>query len=638
MSVSIQGLAVKLTCSTGAFAAGLASATKPVASFASAVAGTSLKVGGLVASLGGLISTGAVVALVKSSIESIGALNDQAAAIGVSAHALGQLQYAAQFAGVGTEALSGGLLKMQRNLAEAATGSGPAADAIKTLGLDAKTLANSSPDQAFKLIADAMSKVENPAQRVQLAMDVFGKSGASLLPVLTQGKNALDEYGVTADRLSVSLSDVNVAQVDAAGDALGNVGQLISGVGNAIAVELSPFISFAADQLVGFAASGDGVGGRVGGAFEYVSKGVAYASDYVSLLQAGFFGFKAGALQAISGVISGVDLLGGGLVSLLNLLPGVNVSWTDTFANLSAGLEQEAAAEAAKFNQALDDFNSGKNSTQVANYFDQIKAKSKAAAEQAVADGPKMGGAFLQLEEDADRSLKKVGDTLANLQKDVSQFGLTDGQKKLADLSAFGADPAQIAQAKQLIDLQGQLGKINSIDTGDASTDFAAKMEELQKLYAAGKVSVDQFSAIRDQAKQTLTGKLTEQAKSVIDSVKSPLDAYNEELTKLQTLLENKLITQQVFDAATAKAKTTLDTATGKTEDITPKVPTVLRSNSAEAQRLAYDSARGIQKQMSKDEVARKTLVEQKNQTKVLESIAKNTKNGATIELEEVGI
>lgn len=79
------------------------------------------------------------------------------------------------------------------------------------------------------------------------------------------------------------------------------------------------------------------------------------------------------------------------------------------------------------------------------------------------AGAPKMGAAFDDIE-DKSKDLKKVADTLADLQKQATQFGLSDSQKKIADLSALGATPEQIAQAKQLLALQGDFTKLDKID------------------------------------------------------------------------------------------------------------------------------------------------------------------------------
>jgi hypothetical protein len=40
-----------------------------------------------------------------------------------------------------------------------------------------------SRDQQIEALADAISRVEDPAQRTAIAMDIFGKSGNKLMPM-----------------------------------------------------------------------------------------------------------------------------------------------------------------------------------------------------------------------------------------------------------------------------------------------------------------------------------------------------------------------------------------------------------------------------------------------------------------------
>src|SRR5687768_4703904 len=136
MSTVIQGLAVNLTAGVGGFASGMAGAIKPLGAFGGAVASASAKIGGLFAGITGLISAGAITAMVKQSLESIDTLKDQADALGLTTDALSRMNYAASFAGVGSEMMGSSLQKMLANVAEAQKGTGAASDAFRTLGLD----------------------------------------------------------------------------------------------------------------------------------------------------------------------------------------------------------------------------------------------------------------------------------------------------------------------------------------------------------------------------------------------------------------------------------------------------------------------------------------------------------------------
>jgi len=58
--------------------------------------------------------------------------------------------------------------------------------AYDRLGISVDELKQSSPEEAFKRVAKALTEVEDPAKRTSLAFDLFGKQGAAILPALKE--------------------------------------------------------------------------------------------------------------------------------------------------------------------------------------------------------------------------------------------------------------------------------------------------------------------------------------------------------------------------------------------------------------------------------------------------------------------
>lgn len=629
---TIAKMAVLLTAGIGGFSSGMSKAGKQLASFGSSVTSIGAKVIGFGGALTALAAGGSLVYLTKQSMDAIDANAKLSDRLGMTTEGLVGLQYAGDLAGVSSEQLTGGLEKMLKALGGAADDGELASNAFTKLGLNAAELANLPADEAFTKIAQKIAGIENPAERASAAMAIFGKSGQSLLPLMTSGAEGIKAAQEEAAKLGLTYSRVDAAKVEQANDAITRMSKVFEGVTNQLAIGLAPYIEAASTKFVELSTTGGGIGPRVGGAVEWVAKAIATATDYLQLLPVGFYGFRAAALQSIAATIGALDWLGASLVKLINLIPGVNVAWTDSLSQLKQGLEQVAGEEAQKMNDALGKFQRGENAAAVAKVFDSIKAKSEAAAKATADNAQKMSGAFRNIEDNS-KSLQKAADTLADLQKDVSQFGLSDSQKKIADLSALGAGPEQIARARELLAVKDLLTKLDKIDTGDPTTDFAAKMEQLQKLFAAQKISAEQFAAIRDTAKMTLADKLGEQAKSITESVKTPLEAYQAELDKLNVLLEKGLITRETFDRATLKAKATLAGA----QDAQAAAPQIIRSASAEAQKFAFDQTRGVQR-LTKDDLPKKQLAEQQDGNRILDRIEKNTRESGGTALEVVEI
>ncbi len=133
-------------------------------------------------------------------------LDEMSARTGVSVEALSELALAAELSGADLETLEVGIRKMQKAITEAAGGSKSAIDALAQLGLNVQDLVKLSPEQQFKLIADRISKIEDPTRKAALAMEIFGKSGTRLLPMIQDGAKGLEAFQEQARRLGLTIS------------------------------------------------------------------------------------------------------------------------------------------------------------------------------------------------------------------------------------------------------------------------------------------------------------------------------------------------------------------------------------------------------------------------------------------------
>lgn len=147
-------------------------------------------------------------------------INDMSERTGVSAETLQELGYAAQQNGADMEALEAALRKMTKTIVEASQGSSGASDALAQLGLTARDLADIKVEDQFMFIADRLSQVRNDTLRAALALDLFGKSGTKLIPMLKDGIVGLREYANEARNLGLVLSNEDVQAADAFGDKL----------------------------------------------------------------------------------------------------------------------------------------------------------------------------------------------------------------------------------------------------------------------------------------------------------------------------------------------------------------------------------------------------------------------------------
>ena len=110
-----------------------------------------------------------------------GQLADQTAQTGVAVDKLMELQFAFELAGMTANDVQPSLAKLQRNIAEAASGSEQAAQKFQIMGVSLDEIGGLSADEQLMKVGNAINKIENPTQRAAMAMEIFGKSGGKLL-------------------------------------------------------------------------------------------------------------------------------------------------------------------------------------------------------------------------------------------------------------------------------------------------------------------------------------------------------------------------------------------------------------------------------------------------------------------------
>jgi len=281
----------------------------------------SLKVG--VVGLAGAAGLGL---LVRKSLESADSLAKTADKLGISTKALAGLRHAADLTGASQKTLDKGLQNMVVNIAEYSKGTGEAKRELEALGFSQQELMSMSPDQQFSAIADSINRVENSTEKVNIAYKIFGGRATELLNALSLGSNGLRETAEEADALGLSISRIDAAKIENANDAMARMKGVATGLGNAIAAEVSPFITALATQFVDAAKEAGGMSNFVSRGMEKVVGAVGFAADMVRGLQVVWKGLQVIALGAISAIITGLDEVNRAGATALDWIPGLDVT------------------------------------------------------------------------------------------------------------------------------------------------------------------------------------------------------------------------------------------------------------------------------------------------------------------------
>lgn len=196
------------------------------------------------AAMSGLVGAGTYFANVGDSVAKA------AKRTGMSAEAFSALGYAAELSGVSTEDLEAGVRKMQRTLAAAAGGSKSAQDGLAALGLTAESLLGLAPDRQMEVIADRLTRIRNPALQASAAMNIFGRNGANLLPLLQEGAAGMQALKDEAARLGLVVSTEDATAAEALNDAFDRMWKTLKRVVFDVGSALTPVLQRAADWIM----------------------------------------------------------------------------------------------------------------------------------------------------------------------------------------------------------------------------------------------------------------------------------------------------------------------------------------------------------------------------------------------------
>lgn len=258
------------------------------------------------------IATAAVAAgaMAKASIDAADSAGEAAAAAGITVEQYTRLGYAMKFSVGGADALDGSMKFLNKSMFDAANGSAQASMAFDRLGIAYTNTDGSLRDSTEVMldVADKFSTMQDGAQKSAMAMDIFGKSGADMVPFLNQGREGISALTDQADRLGVTLTG-DVA--DAAGQFNDNIDILkgaAQGFGNQVMKGLLPALNNLGNEMVATADNGDQMASAADGVVA-ILKGVVTVGVTVSATLQGIGnaigGIAAATVAALSGDFKG---------------------------------------------------------------------------------------------------------------------------------------------------------------------------------------------------------------------------------------------------------------------------------------------------------------------------------------------
>lgn len=227
---------------------GLRAAEKRLKAFGANIRNLGLKIAGLgTAVLGPMLAASRMFASTGSQ------MSDMAQRTGVSVESLTSLGYVAERSGSSIDALGQALFRMNRRIANAATGSGPAVRALRDLGIEADSFSKLDAATQFKLLSDRINEVENPALAAQYAFEILGDGARGLLPMLKLGSEGMAALEEQSRRLGLTMSGEDARAASAFSDVLSDLGKVMRMGVFRVGAALAPMLRDLARRITGVA-------------------------------------------------------------------------------------------------------------------------------------------------------------------------------------------------------------------------------------------------------------------------------------------------------------------------------------------------------------------------------------------------
>lgn len=444
------------------------------------------------------IAATAVAVLVQKSLNNADELAKLSQKVGISVESLSALKHQAGLAGVEIEGLQTGLVKFNKTIAEAAGGGKVQANTFRAMRIELKDQNGVLKTNAVLLaeVADKFAGYEDGAAKTALAVNLFGRSGANLIPLLNGGSEAMAEAAKEAAQLGQIIGTDTAKKAEQFNDNMRRAGLLATGFGNALAAKLLPALVGVTDKFI--------EGQKKSKDFESAAEGVA---DVLKFLAKAAIVAKASIEILVNITAASVDTLIAFGEIAKSVAEGIGYATAGAIKNISGDF---VGAEAA-FKKAGETFSSGwaegaqkvriawvaaregsadaiKNAKELTDAIDKPFVEAAKRAEQfkdvVAGVGPivkKSGAPIVDMTSGTDKAAKAVEKLFEKVQS---------GQEKLEDLrDSFVqfTDPIDAAMAQfrdQIIDIgrvaqdqQAIIDDLRASGKGEAADEAQAKMQ-----------------------------------------------------------------------------------------------------------------------------------------------------------------
>lgn len=468
-------------------------------------------VGAGMAGIGAAIGGALALVNAKGLIDVLDGLDEMSEKTGVSVEKLSELRYAGETSGTSLEALSSGFSKLSKLIAEAAGGGKEAQSVFQSLGVEFKNTDGTLRKQEDVLgdVADKFAGYEDGAGKAALAQKVFGKSGADMIGILNLGKQGIADLRTEAQQLGAIYS----------GD---------------LAKDAATFNDNLKKLELASQAAAISIGGPLLGSLVRITNQIIEAKKEGGLLNAVLVAIGGGVARTL-----GVDEIGKAQTKakdataemgrLQNVMTGLEIQLqrdptNEVATRRMATVRGQLDAARQRAAAASEELKGLANAADPPKKPEEKKPEEKKTAPPVVPSG---GGG--EKKKDPEEAAKRY---LETLQKQIEKATeLSNVEMALTEIQRIRGDGGKVTEAEKQRILVAAAALDIDKERDAAKKKSAQDQEEAQR----------RFMADQDEARR------------VIESSFTPLEAYNQKLAELAILKAKGVLTSEQYSKAIAR-------------------------------------------------------------------------------------
>lgn len=381
---TIATLSVSITARTKKFQKSMRRAAQRVKDFSKRIA--------RLATIAGTVATAGLALLTKRAFTTIDALAKMSDNLSLSIRDLIGFRRAAEIAGIEANAFEKATAKMVIRIGEANQGLQQSKRAFEELGLDPADLELLSTREKLLTVIDALANMTNKTKALTLSYQIFSRQGIAFQQLVLAGAKSLEESVKRSEELGESLSRVDAAKIEAANDAIRDLGAVIRGVAQSIAIKLAPVIERVAKAITEWAIEGRRASNLILNGLKFVAIGASKVVDIFVILERTLVAIKLTGVRVFSFLTGVLTDFVTNAVNLLSRIPLIGDKFKiELGAVKAAAAIGKAAAEALVIEtekELTKLFSRKLPSENITAFFERLQAAAEAAA-KAVADARK---------------------------------------------------------------------------------------------------------------------------------------------------------------------------------------------------------------------------------------------------------